>query len=81
MKALLFILAGLLGSYYFTDIRSENSFYSVLCPVGVFLFLLLLMLWVAQRKAAGARDHSSGDSGAGFISPSNDCSDDGGCGD
>lgn len=81
MKSLIIILTSLAFSYYHTDISSESSFYSVVCPVGVFICLLSLVVWITLKNAVAARGNSLSDSGAGFISPSNNCDDDGGCSD
>ena len=81
MKSLILILTGLALSYYFSDIRSENSFYSVICPIGIFIFLCSFVIWNALRNGLGGGGSSSGDSGGGFSSSGNDCGGDGGCGD
>lgn len=49
MKALLIIIAGLSGSFYFTDIQSENGFFSLFLPFLDFIFLCALAIWVAGR--------------------------------
>jgi uncharacterized membrane protein YgcG len=81
LKSLIIILTGLAFSFYFSDIRAENSFYSVICPIGIFIFLFSFLIWNALRNSYGNGGNSSGDSGGGFSSSGGDCGGDGGCGD
>lgn len=63
MKALLVIAAGLIASFYFTDLQSENGFYSLFLPFLDFLFLCALAIWIAARtgwKRVGSRTAGSG---------------------
>ncbi len=76
LKSLIIIFSGLEFSYYFTDINSDKLFYSVLCPLGMLISIFSFLIWVSLLGG-----NSSGDSGSGFSSSSNDCGDDGGCGD
>lgn len=77
MKYLITIIIGLGLSYHFTDVGSENSFYSVICPIGVFVFICSLAIWITQRLGSGHYDGRSGDGGGGS---SNDWGDGGGDG-
>ena len=76
LKSLIIIFSGLAFSYYFTDISSDKLFYSVLCPLGLLISIFSFLIWVSLLGG-----NSSGDSGSGFNSPSNDCGDDGDGGD
>lgn len=81
MQPLITILIGLVLSYHFTDVESENAFYSLVCPIGIFIFLCALAIWLVQRFASGLSSNSSGDGGAGIGGSSDHCGGDGGdCG-
>lgn len=81
MKSLIIIIAGLVISYHFTDIRSENSLYSVIFPIGVFIFLCSAVIWLTLRIGNRSGGSSSADSGGYISSSDNDCGSDGGCSD
>jgi len=61
MKSLLIILIGLFVSWYYTDLSSKSSVYSLLAPLGVFVFLIALGFWLVAKAGCGGRaDGSSG---------------------
>jgi len=60
MKSLIIILIGLYASWHFTDLSSESSLYSILAPVGVFVFFISLALWLVLKAGFGGKTDSSG---------------------
>ncbi|UTF58833.1 hypothetical protein [Gilvimarinus sp. DA14] len=59
MKSLCVIVAGLILSWIFTDVRSESGFFNLFMPLCVVLFALALMIWtvfaLAARRSSGAQ--------------------------
>ena len=75
MKSLIIILIGLYSSWHFTDLSSESSLYSIVAPIGVFVFFISLALWLVLKAGFGGKADSSGGnlgSGGGFDGGS-DC--------
>jgi len=59
---------------YFVDIESENIFFSVFAPIGIAVFILLMIIWIGIKAVEsqsgigysdGAPYSSDGDSGGG----------------
>lgn len=63
IKSLVVLVALLAASFYWTDIESENAFFSVFLPLADFLLLCALGLWFVQRGAGQRIDRSGGDGG------------------
>ncbi|WP_444902126.1 hypothetical protein ACJJIG_03905 [Microbulbifer sp. SSSA007] len=78
---IVFIL-GLVASWHYTDLQSENAFQSTISPilVGVFLILLLIKFVFLLGPDSGRGGHG-GDSGGGFGGGDGGCGggDGGGC--
>ena len=75
MKSLLIILIGLYASWHYTDLSSENSVYSVLAPLGIFVFLISLGFWLVVKAGLSGRS----DGGSGFHGGDGGFGGDGGC--
>lgn len=75
MKSLLIIVIGLFASWHFTDLSSDSTLYSVLAPLGVFIFLISLGIWLVLKAGFGRRD----DGGAGYLGSDGGYGGDGGC--
>lgn len=65
MKSLLFIIAGLSASCYYSDISSEHALFGVIAPLGIFVFLMSLSVWLVVRAGFGAKTNDRG-TGGGF---------------
>lgn len=68
MRALIVILAGLYGSYYFVDIKSESISASVVAPILFFIFLVSFTMWLVfafHKRGIGEADGSGGYDGSG----------------
>lgn len=64
MKSLLIILISLYACWHYTDLSSDIAIYSVLAPLGVFVFLISLGFWLVAKAGCGGRaDGSSGYNG------------------
>ncbi|MCG8670979.1 MAG: hypothetical protein MI867_16335 [Pseudomonadales bacterium] len=81
MKSLIVILSGFSGSWWLTDISSDNALFSVVGPIGVIAFLIAMLLWLVTRGGMGSK--VPGGSTGGFIDSSNfggdDCGGGGDC--
>lgn len=63
MKSLMIILAGLYGSWHFTDLSSASALYRVFAPFCVFVFLVALLIWLISRGFGGNTHGGDGDGG------------------
>ncbi|MEZ0122161.1 MAG: hypothetical protein AB9Q22_10450 [Candidatus Reddybacter sp.] len=73
MKWLVFILLCLLTSWHYTDLSAESAWQNMLAPIGVFIFLISLCLWLVVKAGFG----SKASRGGGFFG--GDGGGDGGC--
>ena len=77
MKSLLIIIAGITGSWYFTDIESESILSAVLAPIGVCIFLVSFLIWVVMffhsRGVSQTTSHSRDSGGFGDGGGGGDC--------
>ncbi|MFT6101390.1 MAG: hypothetical protein ACJAYF_003953 [Arenicella sp.] len=61
MKSLIVIILGLWGSWYYIEIGSVNLLQNVFAPLGVFIFLCALLIWLLTKFGGfGTSSHSSG---------------------
>lgn len=78
MKSILIILLGLVVSWRYLDFSSDSTVGSVVAPIGLFVFLILLACWIVlglhkmgvnQTTSRDAlvlfSDNNIGDGGAG----------------
>ena len=73
MKSLIVILLGLFTSWHYSDLESESTLYNLVAPIGVFVFLVSLCLWLVLKAGFGEKTD-----GNGFIGSSSDFGGDGG---
>ena len=60
MKSLLIILIGLVGSWHYTDLSSENFLTNFVAPFFVFIFMVSIPLWFVIKAGFGGSASSSG---------------------
>ncbi|ASP40708.1 hypothetical protein CHH28_19435 [Bacterioplanes sanyensis] len=77
------LILGFAASWHYTDIQSEGVFQSMILPVlvGVFLILLLMRIVFLLGPDSGRGGHGGGSSGGGFGGSDGGCGggDGGGC--
>ncbi len=64
MKSWLIILIGLISTWHYLDIDSDNGFDGLFLPFLFFSFTLAAVIKLALKL--GPADHNNGDSGGGF---------------
>ncbi|AOS96594.1 hypothetical protein AUP74_01131 [Microbulbifer aggregans] len=81
MKSFIFNLAGLLGSWQFIELSSENSLNSVLAPIVFGGFLISSILWFIVKFGVNQRTNGGAYFGRNAGSHGGDCGGggDGGC--
>ncbi|WP_339897491.1 hypothetical protein [uncultured Gilvimarinus sp.] len=67
MKSLIVIIALLLSCWFMTDVRSDNSLFNVIAPLGVVVFSIALAIWVAFALAARRSDGNQPSPGPDFF--------------
>ena len=67
MKYFILYAACLAVSMYFVDIDSDNSLFSVVAPIGIGLFIFLIIIWLVLKGASSQNQTNSSD-GAPFSS-------------
>lgn len=72
MKYFMVYAACLAVSMYFVDIESENSLFSIVAPIGIAVFIFLIIIWLALKGASSQHQTNSSD-GASFLNDG-DCS-------
>lgn len=77
MKALLIIVAGLYGSWYFTDLSADSGWQNQFAPVMLAVFLIALLFWLVLR-GAGSKLKRGGLGDSHFFASGGDSGDDGG---
>ena len=62
-------IVGLMVSWHFTDIESDSSFQSLVCPFFVVVFLIGLLIKVvfAMGPGSGGGGHGGGGAGGGYF--------------
>lgn len=55
MKGLLFIIAGLICSWYFIDLEASSSFNRIFAPLLLVVFLIALAVWLVMRAGFGRK--------------------------
>ncbi|WP_428036604.1 hypothetical protein [Amphritea sp.] len=55
MKSIIVILAGLWTSWRYTDLYSDQTLFNMIAPLGVFIFLISLLLWLLLMTPLGGR--------------------------
>ena len=80
MKSWFIILIGLVGSWYYIDLSSDNGFYSLALPILFFLFLISVVIKVAVKIGPdGGHSSSGGDIGSGGFGGGSDSGGGGDC--
>lgn len=76
MKSVFVILLGLIVSWCYLDLSADSVVNSVLAPIGLFVFLILLACWVVLKlHKMGVSQTTSGD--ASILFSDNDIGDGG----
>lgn len=68
MKSIIVILAGLWTCWRYTNLYSDQTLFNMIAPLGVFIFLISLLLWLVLMTPLGGRDSRAD----GYSSDSND---------
>ncbi len=61
-------IAGLISSWYYTNLESESTFQNTICPILVGIFIIcLLVKFVFALGPDSSRGAHGGDGGGGFF--------------
>lgn len=60
MKSLFIIIIGVYFSWQYTDLASESTLNSVIAPIGLFVFIISLCLWLVLKAGFGSKTDSDG---------------------
>lgn len=69
MKSLIVILVLLVTCWLITDVRSDNSLFNVIAPLGVVFFSIAFAVWVAFALAARRSGGNQPSPGPDFFDP------------